>query len=341
MKKYTIKDIAELSGVSVATVSRVINNNGRFSEETREKVKKVIAETGYQPNYSAKSLRMNKSLSIGILVPDITNSFFAEVVQKIEELFFLEGYTTIICHTSRNKDKEKIYLDILESKGVDGLVVISGAEEFDFEHFDNSEKIIPYICIDRAPKNKKNTIFISSDHYQGARYATEALIKSGSASPIFISHHRKSTSRTERFKGFRDSLKENNIKFSSQSHYISLDFDSENCEHELIDFFNKYPSTDGVFAVNDIVAVKVLKVLKRLNINVPGDLKIIGFDNTNLSENVSPKLSSVKQDTDKIALYTVKNLLNLIVNPKNTGGTIKVPVSLKLRESTQDNLFHS
>lgn len=337
MKKYSIKDIAKLSGFSVATVSRVINNNGRFSEETRKKVEKIIKETGYQPNYSAKSLRMNKSLSIGILVPDITNSFFAEVVQKIEELFFTEGYTTIICHTARNNDKEKIYLNILESKGVDGLVVISGAEEFDFNYSSNSEKIIPYICIDRAPKNEKDTIFISSDHYQGANDATEELIKSGSLSPVFITHQRKSTSRTDRVKGFKFALKENNIKFSNDSRLLSLDFDSKNYEEKIIDFLSKNPNTDGIFAVNDTVAVKVLKVLKQLNINVPKDVKIIGFDDTQLSKDVSPSLSSVKQNTDEIALLTVKKLLDLITNPQNTGDTVHIPVSLSLRESTQSN----
>ena len=335
MKKYSIKDIAKLSGFSVATVSRVINNNGRFSEETRKKVERVIKETGYQPNYSAKSLRMNKSLSIGILVPDITNPFFAEVVQKIEELFFAEGYTTIICHTARSNNKERIYLNILENKGIDGLVVISGAEEFDFNYSSKSEKTIPYICIDRAPKNEKNTIFISSDHYQGANSATEELIKSGSLSPVFITHQRKSTSRTNRLKGFKFALKENNIKFSNDSHLLSLDFDGKIYEEKIIDFLNRNPNTDGIFAVNDTVAVKVLKVLKKLNINVPKDIRIIGFDDTQLSKDISPSLSSVKQNTDEIASLTVKKLLYLITNPHDTGETIRVPVSLRLRESTQ------
>lgn len=340
MKKYSIKDIAKISGVSVATVSRVINNNGRFSEETRKKVEKVITDTGYQPNYSAKSLRMNRSLSIGILVPDITNFFFAEVVQKIEERFFEEGYTTIICHTARNNRKEKIYLDILENKGVDGLVVISGAEEFDFSHYSNSEKIIPYICIDRAPKNKKDTIFISSDHYQGAVDATNTLINAGTSSPIFITHQRKSTSKTERLKGFKAALKENKIDFSNSSHLLSVDVDSKNYKDKIIEFLNKHPDTDGIFAVHDTVAIKVLKVLKQLDINVPEDIKLIGFDDTQLSKDVSPSLSSVKQNTNEIASLTVKKLLSLIANPKDTGGTIRIPVSLSLRESTQID-YHS
>ena len=192
MKKYSLKDIAILSGVSVATVSRVINDNGRFSEETRQKVLKVIEETGYKMNYNAKSLRMNRSFSIGILVPDISNYFFSDVVQKIEEILFDKGYSTIICNTARSQAKETAYLKMLEGKGVDGLVVISGAEAFDFDYSSN-EKHIPYICIDREPKTREDTVFISSNHYQGAFEATEELIHVGCKHPLIVMHDRKST----------------------------------------------------------------------------------------------------------------------------------------------------
>ncbi len=337
MKKYSMKDIAKLSGVSVATVSRVINNNGRFSEKTRKKVEKVIEETEYQPNFSAKSLRMNKSHSIGIIVPDITNYFFAEVVQKIEEILFEAGYSTIICNTARDNKKEHVYLKTLESKGVDGLIIISGAKKFDYTSPSNSEKVIPYICIDRAPENEKNTIFISSDHYQGAYLATLELIKAGSSLPVFLTHNRESTSQVERFHGFKAALEKNNIKFSKDKHTFSFNSNSENDKNKLIAFFENNPQIDGIFAVNDHLAIEIMNILKKMNISVPGDKKIIGFDDLPQSKDISPSLSSVEQNTDEIAKVTVDNLLLLINNPKNTGDTIQIPVSLKLRESTQKN----
>lgn len=334
MKKYSMKDIAELSGVSVATVSRVINNNGRFSENTRKKVTDIIKETGYQPNLNAKSLRMNKSHSVGILVPDITNYFFAKVVQKIEEILFEADYSTIICNTARDNEKENVYLNTLESKGVDGLIVISGAKEFDYTSPINSEKVIPYICIDRAPANEKNTIFISSDHYQGAYLGTLELIESGVLSPIFLKHDRESTSQAERLEGFKVALEENNIKFSEDVHTFSCNLNNKNDEKNIINFFISNPQIDGIFAVNDNLAIKIMNILKNIDILIPYDIKIIGFDNIPHCENVSPTLSSIKQDTDKIASAAVNNLLNLIKNPNNTGDTIKIPISLKLREST-------
>ena len=333
MKKYSIKDIAELSNVSVATVSRVINNNGRFSEETRKKVLKVIEETGYKTNFSAKSLRMNKSFTIGIIVPDISNYFFADVVQKIEEILFSKGYSTIICNTSRSETKEKAYLEILQSKGVDGLIVISGAKKFAFQYF-NSDKKIPYICIDREPENKKLTTFISSNHYQGAFEVTETLIQAGARHSIIIMYDRISTSSAERLKGFTDAFKKNNIVFEANRSVLVLKNNQSEVSEQIKNFLLDNDWVDGIFAINDHVALDALTAIKLLNKKSPEDIKIIGFDNIPASNYSHPTLSSVKQNTSKIAQAAVDNLLNLIDHPKDVANTVLIPVELVLRESS-------
>ncbi|MBL1226114.1 LacI family DNA-binding transcriptional regulator [Enterococcus sp. BWR-S5] len=333
MKKVSIKDIAQLSGVSVATVSRVINNNGRFSEETRKKVLDVIKETGYQMNFSAKSLRMKKSFSIGVLVPDISNYFFSDVVQQIEEILFEKDYSTIICNTARNADKEAAYLQMLESKMIDGLIVISGADEFGFD-YSKSEKDIPYICIDREPKNSEQTIFISSNHYQGAFEAAEALIHSGSKQPIIAMHKRASSSAKERFKGFKDALKKNNIVFDAKKNQLLLNSDNSYSD-TLTAFLNRVPEVDGIFAINDNIAMELLLELRRAGKHIPKDIKVIGFDNTPQTKYSTPSLSSVKQNTQGIANNAVESLLELINHPHSDkkGQSILLPVELILRES--------
>ena len=336
MKNYSIKDIAEIAGVSVATVSRVINDNGRFSEETRKKVLKVIEETGYKMNYSAKNLRMNKSFTIGILVPDISNFFFSDVVQKLEEILFAKGYSTIICNTSRSSEKELAYLRILEGKGVDGLIVISGAEEFEFDS-SGAEKKIPYICIDREPKKKDDTIFISSNHYQGAFESAEALIHEGCQSPIIAMHNQKSTSAKERLKGFKDALKKNSISFDAKQHLLSVDVRCSEFETKLLSFLKKNPSTDGIFSINDLIALELMLHLKKNHIDVPQKIKLIGFDDTASGQYTTPTLSSVKQNTTLIANHAVETLLELINNKGELGRQIVVPVSLVLRESSQSS----
>ncbi|EHX3711841.1 LacI family DNA-binding transcriptional regulator, partial [Listeria monocytogenes] len=315
MKKTSIKDIAKLSGVSVATVSRVINDNGRFSEETREKVLAVIKETNYQMNFSAKSLRMNKSFSVGILVPDISNYFFSSVVQQIEAILFDQGYSTIICNTGRNLDKEMAYLNMLESKMVDGLIVISGADEFGFK-YTNAENGIPYVCIDRQPKDKKDTIFISSNHYQGAFEATEALIHAGVKSPVIFMHSRQSSSAKERLKGFQDALKKNNIRYDPDVSKFTVDLQIHDYQKSIITFVNEVTTMDGIFAINDNIALELLNLLPTIGKKIPTDIKVIGFDDTPQCNYTVPKLSSVKQNIPKIAQITVDNLITIIKNPK-------------------------
>ncbi|EAE5498017.1 LacI family transcriptional regulator [Listeria monocytogenes] len=333
MKKTSIKDIAKLSGVSVATVSRVINDNGRFSEETREKVLAVIKETNYQMNFSAKSLRMNKSFSVGILVPDISNYFFSSVVQQIEAILFDQGYSTIICNTGRNLDKEMAYLNMLESKMVDGLIVISGADEFGFK-YTNAENGIPYVCIDRQPKDKKDTIFISSNHYQGAFEATEALIHAGVKSPVIFMHSRQSSSAKERLKGFQDALKKNNIRYDPDVSKFTVDLQIHDYQKSIINFVNEVTTMDGIFAINDNIALELLNLLPTIGKKIPNDIKVIGFDDTPQCNYTVPKLSSVKQNIPKIAQITVDNLITIIKNPKQKKRITEiVPVELSLKDS--------
>ncbi|MBC1689742.1 LacI family transcriptional regulator [Listeria welshimeri] len=331
MKKTSIKDIAKLSGVSVATVSRVINDNGRFSEETRQKVLAVIKETNYQMNFSAKSLRMNKSFSVGILVPDISNYFFSSVVQQMEAILFEQGYSTIICNTGRNLDKELAYLNMLESKMVDGLIVISGADEFGF-NYSNAENGIPYVCIDRQPKDKKDTIFISSNHYQGAFEATEALIHAGAKSPVIFMHSRQSSSAKERLKGFQDALKKNNIQMDPELSIFTMDLQKPDYQKNIATFVQKAKKIDGIFAINDHIAIELLNFLPTIGKKIPDDIKLIGFDDTPQCNYTVPKLSSVKQNIPEIAQITVDNLISIIKNPEQQKQITEiVPVELSLR----------
>ncbi|MBC1674698.1 LacI family transcriptional regulator [Listeria welshimeri] len=333
MKKTSIKDIAKLSGVSVATVSRVINDNGRFSEETRQKVLAVIKETNYQMNFSAKSLRMNKSFSVGILVPDISNYFFSSVVQQMEAILFEQGYSTIICNTGRNLDKELAYLNMLESKMVDGLIVISGADEFGF-NYSNAENGIPYVCIDRQPKDKKDTIFISSNHYQGAFEATEALIHAGAKSPVIFMHSRQSSSAKERLKGFQDALKKNNIQMDPELSIFTMDLQKPDYQKNIATFVQKAKKIDGIFAINDHIAIELLNFLPTIGKKIPDDIKLIGFDDTPQCNYTVPKLSSVKQNIPEIAQITVDNLISIINNPEQQKQITEiVPVELSLRGS--------
>lgn len=338
MANISMKEIAKLSGVSVATVSRVINNNGRFSEETRKRVLSIIEETGYNANSVAKSLRMQKSNTIGIVVPDITNFFFADIVQKIEEQFFTNNYSTIICNTGRSNEKEQLYLRMLQSKMIDGLIVISGVEEFDL--MGALTEIIPVICIDRKPKNSDQTLFISSDHYTGAKEATKLLISKGAKHPVILMYNRSSSSAEERLNGFKDALKENGIQFDTSKHTIKIKANNRNnSREETLNAIKYFVSTnktiDAVFSVNDHLALYAIEVFEHLNYNIPKEIKIVGFDDTPLAIQSRPQLSTVRQDTAQLANLTCSNLLKLIEsNHSSPKDSLLVPVQLIERETT-------
>lgn len=328
-RKVSIKDIAKICDVSTATVSRVINNNGRFSEETRKKVLDAIKETGYQMNYSAKSLRMNKSNSIGILVPDISNYFFSQIVMDIESKLFDYGYSTIIANTSRNLEKEDAYLKMLSSKLVDGLIVISGTETFEFPSI--MEKI-PYICIDREPANKETAIFIASDHYNGGFIATEQLVYSGAKRPCIITHSRKSSSTLKRIQAFKDALKKHKFDFIDQRVFtISPDRDFD---QQMSEFINIY-HPDAIFAVNDTLAASILNSIHKLNITIPDEIQLIGYDNSPIGLYTTPSLTSINQNIPEIANTAVSRLLQMIDNNEVSGNEdIILPVELVKRNST-------
>ncbi|MBP2058680.1 LacI family transcriptional regulator [Lactobacillus colini] len=325
METYSIKDIAKLAGVSVATVSRVINNKGKYSQQTKEKVLRIIKETNYKIDTSAQSLRTNITHTIGILVPDIENSFFANLVQKIEEKLFEKHYSTFICNTDKNEKKEKAYLTMLENKKVDGIIVISGSYRQGFT-FKSSLKSIPYICIDRSPKNINETVFISSNHKQGAIDATNYLLSRHSIHPAIIMEKKNlSTSIKARLEGFKQTLDQRHID-SNVLYYSN--------NHSIKEFIDIHPYTDAFFAINDNLAITAIMTLKAMKIRIPEDIQVIGFDNIPSAKVIEPSLTTISQNIEEIAEVAVENILKRIQNFPNLGQQILIATHLVKRNST-------
>ncbi|MCI1890701.1 MAG: LacI family transcriptional regulator [Schleiferilactobacillus harbinensis] len=313
-KRISIREIAKLSGVSVATVSRVINNNGRFSEETRQRVLGVIQEQGYETNAIAKGLRMRRTNTIGIVVPDLNNSFFSDLVEKIESQFFTVGYSTIICDTARDPHKEAGYLKMLESKLVDGIVVISGLSEFDSQQLSRQ---VPIVCIDRKPKTK-DVMYIGSDHYQGAKLATKELIDAGT-SPLILLGSRESPSSNDRLRGYRETMAQNELQVSDDSIFrltAEQDVSIDSRRSAIRQLLRKQMLQDklpiGIFAVSDTLAADTVFAAHSLFISIPSDLKVVGFDDSPIARYCYPELTTIHQDTNAIAQHASTYLISAI-----------------------------
>ena len=325
-KSVSIKDVASASGVSVATVSRIINNSGRYSADTKKKVDEVIAKIGYEKNKLAVSLRSNESKMVGILVPDITNEFFATVVKECEQLLFLDGYASIICNTERSAQREREYIQVLSEHRVDGLIIIS-AQESGASSENHSQ--IPIVYIDREPASENDTV-VQSDHYDGGVQATQYLLDCG-LDPYLVMTKTESSATLDRVRGFRDVLIERGCnKIDSRIFKLDLTSDQFLKATPMLDAFLRKVSTEpniGIFGA-----------AKKLHLRVPDDIAVIGYDGTSYSEIASPQLTTIAQDTSAIAKKAT-GMLGSQMNQRISGVPIKaeilsIPVTLVKRQST-------
>lgn len=334
-KKISMKEIAALSNVSIATVSRVLNNTGRFSEETRKRVLKVIKENGYAINSVAKTLREHKSNTVGIIVPDINNDFFSYIVREMEKELFKEGYSVFICNTDRDQEKEIVYWKSLISKLVDGVICISGRE---FLPQDIISSQLPIVCIDRSPKLPDNfpITTITSDNFHGGYLAVEHLILRDCRELLILTNIHNLSSVNERIEGGKQACRD----YSDKKVHLDL-VKLERKKPGFIESRLKMAELirsgfhfDGVFATNDWLAEGTIKGLYDAHINVPEDVKVIGFDDISMASYVTPSLSTIRQNKKELAVAAARTLMSAMTEQVSWKNNIVIPVSLIKRQST-------
>ncbi len=323
--KITIKKIAELAGVSSATVSKVLNNTGRYSDETKDRILNLVKELDYRPNAVAKSLRTRKSKTIGVIVPDITNEFFARIVLAIEKYCDPQGYSVFICNSDEKEEKEIQYLKELEIKGVDGLIYLSANDKL-FK----TNTLLPIVCIDRKPM-QQNVATVTSDNVHGGRLAATELINSGCKNILLIRDYRDVFPTVERIKGFEKVLQENNLQLKDvlEVEIVGIEQSQEAVENYLKE---KKIEFDGIFATTDGLAYGAKLALQAHGINVPKDVKIVGYDNITLAKYTS--LTSINQNKELLGDYAAEKIINMIERGNKTKNFMSVPVELVKRGST-------
>lgn len=329
-KKVSIIDVARKAGVSTATISRVINGNGGYSKETERKVRQTIEECGYIPNVSAASLRTNRSKCIGVIVPDITNEFFAKIVHELDIFLVSGGYSLLICDSNEDYDLEDTYIKNLIEKSVDGIIYISGQNEIK-----NIADVrnIPVVYIDRAPQNAE--VLILSDNENGGYLATKELLKKGCRRILFLRDLRYASTIRQRKRGYLKALKEYGVEYD-EGLEISCFPDYDDAKRTMDLLFNaKGCFFDGIFATNDKMALACINVLKKNGMHVPQDVKVVGFDNISIAEFANPTITTISQDTKKIAQNAGNTVLKMIQQKKIVNKQKIIPVTLVCRRSTQ------
>lgn len=323
----TIKDIAELAGVSKSTVSRVINNTANVASDKRDRVLNVIRETGFKPNDIAKSLYKKSSRLIGYIVPSISNPFFNEICRVIEDVAFKNGYKLIVCNSDDDAGKEIEYIGMLSRMNADGIILTTNNNEL----YSDSRLINkPFVVIDRSNENFINTVSVRADHYNGSKMATEYLIQRGCENLIHMRGPQVHSSSYLRWKGFYDTCTKNNIK----PLYMECKYNFYCALEATKKMISMYPQIDGIVAGNDMHAVSIYKAITKLNIKVPEDIKIIGYDGISLSELVTPEITTIAQPIKDIGRIATEVLLDIISGKVSSQKEIILPVKLIVRETT-------
>lgn len=308
-ENISIKEIARLAGTSVATVSRVINQNGRFSKETEKRVREVIEKYNYRPNELARSLRIDKAQVVGVIVPDIAHEFFSCIAREIEIDLLKQGYMAIICDTNESVELEKQYIEMLKAMRVGGIIYVSGDQKVE------PIKDIPAVYVDRKPEfvgQEQGSCFIGSDNYQGGYLAAERLVRAGRKRIAVVLHAKTIATQDRRLNGYRQALHDNGIPFSEKLVYKVENVGMEQGYQVSKKIWEDPERADGIFYSSDILAIGALQYFHEQKVKIPAEVSIIGIDDIPLSARVTPALTTVRQDYLKFGSLAASSIIKMM-----------------------------
>lgn len=331
MEKVTIKDIAREAGVSITTVSRVLNNKEEgMSKETREKVLRVIEKVNYQPNQLARSLVTKRSKMLGLIVPNISNPFFPELCRGAEDEANKSNYSLIICNSDDQSEKEENYLRLLKEQQVDGILLSSKDQLSQTSKIQLQDSKTPFIIFDRGEESNQHPgVFL--DNEKGGYLAGQHLIQLGHTQIACLTGPTNINNSQKRLAGFQRALKEASIELP-ESFILTGDFQMDTAYRIAKEFLPNNTVT-AIFASNDLMACGIYQAAHEIGIQIPEQLSIIGFDDIPLITALIPKLTTVRQNTYEMGRKAIELLINEIEH-KPSEGVIFEP-TLVVRESTK------
>lgn len=321
MRKVTIMDIAKKANVSKTTVSMVLNNKAiNVSEETRENIFRIVKEMNYIPNTVARSLSTNKTNTIGIILPDIENPFFAMMAKTIENTAEKLNYNVILCNSYNSTDKEEKYVKLLISKLVDGVIFASGGKSEDNLNILKENKI-PFVLVDRYVEsiNEYSGVFCSNE--QGIKLGVEYLYSKNKRKIAFVTGHKSLKIGEIRYNAFKKVAEQ--LGVYDEKLIVEDDFTIEGGMNSTRKLLALNKTIDAIFYSSDVMALGGFKVLIREGYKVPKDISILGYDNINVSSILEPELTTIAQPIYEMGEKACELLVNMI-----NGATEKQVVSL-------------
>ncbi|WP_225035213.1 LacI family DNA-binding transcriptional regulator [Winogradskyella sp. SM1960] len=346
-RKITLKQIARELDVSISTVSKALRNSAEISDDTKQKIQAFAKLYNYRPNNIALSLKNRRTNTIGIIIPEIVHHFFSEVIRGAELVANKRGYNVIIGLSNESFSKEVINMEMLANGSIDGFILSMSKETLqqqDYHHFNETmSQGMPVVMFDRVVSEIKCDKVIVDD-FNGAKNAVEKLIENKCKSIALISTPDYVSVGKLRTQGYLDALNENNILAESKlilkiDDTVDYEVHLDALEAEIEQLFKANKKIDGVFAVNELYALTAMKVARKLGLNVPNDVQVIGFTDGVLSKHATPSLTTVSQHAQQMGEKAAQLLIDKLESEVNSADeefhTVVIATDLVERESTK------
>jgi LacI family transcriptional regulator len=329
----TIYDVAREASVSMATVSRVVNGNANVKPSTRKKVLEAIEKLGYRPNAVARGLASKKTTTVGVIIPDISSIFFAELARGIEDIATMYKYNIILSNSDQNKEKELHLLNTMLGKQVDGIVFMGGSITED--HVEEFKKSPVPIVLAATIEESKQTPSVNIDYVQASFDAVKGLLEKGHKDVAFITGPiNDNVNREKKLEGYKKALESEGIPYREEF-VVEGDcfYDSGIEAFELLNNLDTPPT--AVFVATDEMALGVIHSAQDQGKSIPQDLEVIGFDNTRLATMVRPQLTSVVQPTYDIGAVAMRLLTKYMNKEKVEDHIVVLPHRIEYRQSSK------
>lgn len=331
-KATTIRDVAKAAKLSTTSVSRYLNGDIVLPRTSATRIKRAVRELNYQPNRLARNLSLGQSKMVGLIIPDISNPFFATVACAVEEVAFEAGYGVLLCNTQNDRNRELSYLQLLSGRQLDGIIFLtSHAEDPELAEILHQNRNVVLIDEDvtgvSAPR-------IFSENRTGGYLATRHLLDYGHRRIAFIGGPKNLLSTQERFTGFKKALEEGSLKPISRLIRFGP-YTSEFGRQATLAFLSSGRRPTAIFASSDYVALGVLNAAHKMGLRIPESLSLIGFDDMPLAELLQPPLTTIRQSARELGARGTRVLLNVIAGQRIEAMETRLPVSLIQRGSVQ------
>lgn len=328
----TIREVAESAGVSYATVSHVINNTRLVSQETRERVLAAMDALNYRPNALARSLRQGKTNTLGLVLPDSANPFFAEISRSIEDEAFKKGYSVFLCNTERDTQRELFYVDVLSNRQVDGIIFVAAGDQADSLDF-LLNRNMPVVMIDRnLPMVEVDAVL--TDNQLGGFLATQHLVDLGHTRIACIAGPSSITPSAERIIGYRRALEEAGLSYD-ENLILRGDYHAQSGMDITNSILAMNPRPTAIFALNDLMALGALRAAAESGRSIPKDLAVVGYDDLEIAHFSNPPLTTIAQPKKEIGVHAVRLLVDRMSQKNRPTSRLVLPPELIVRRSTQ------